>query len=851
MLAFEKSQFWIIWDGQRSAVIGASLSLSLAEDQGLLIVALAHRSDGASALDGGGDATGKVTSTEVVGLASAVAAPDDSGTSDVRLPVRLPENTLFLEVLAFDDNHSLEPVCVYRLQESLPANADGTSESLIFVPSDVVANGLDGAVVRYQSSNELPIEELNTGDFCWMSSFATAPYVSRAHHKLRDMGPATLRLPGPGDPIEVQPLRYRVHSYGTTSQRSIEVLAARARVRSVGFVIEGNEAAPLSGLYAFHIHRQAQVREDWQSAFGFSEDKWDELSRIVMHALNERAKDELAAAGLNWKDYRQEMDDDIASYYRAITETVQQICLNPANERSFDPHAVELAQNKRNARQFQVYFPHAALHDWIVFCDVRKRGIRYGRDKFSQQGLAFFRVEPDGLAPKDPVSLGIESHIKRLYMSREARETGADSGAQLVLPEEWQAWLRSIGAQSDARRFVPLLADSSRVNGLAPFATAADWNDFTTDPAAHVGLRTVFPAQGAARSRRARSSPNDPLIRRVLLLGGKAIRIDGAMDWHKELRLLVRLWREKRNPHAAFALERVSDVALDGGKHDLSKIATKLARLETLCARDGVLENLTGDAAEVAQILTGVIPGMVSVDRLTSTLEEAEEKKALVDATLSAFQREISGASFAVAPAKGMRSSNRAERMLSTLEEQSGAAEAEFAGLCREFLTKFNFNEWSQTYVVDMINEKFPDLEEPLDRRLEQMLTRMISDTAPDATLGALAPIAKSVRPEDWSEGARRAREELVAEVGAMALVMPRDQDVAEDLTYVAALQQMEQQFQFCTDTAARMAAAGDPRAAHVNRRLKVWPADADATVLACQSFVNDLTRQAAEPVPG
>ena len=822
---------WMLWDGVRSAVIGANFDSTTGISTGALCVALVHRNQEA----------------ELIGVCSIEPDP----TRGNQLGMRIATNSLraqdIVEVLIFDGDSCFHPIKVLRLNQTL-LEASSDRERICIYMKTAASEELSVSSAIFVTPDDFPVAEWDQLPSVWEMRAIVGPLDEVAAPAFQDIGPASMIVPGSRGTLHISPTAGYVSTnqgvFSPNHPSGIETEAAKARVRTVSIGISGDDENTIKDLRLIHARGLAQLQDQLKSSLGLSDADWQEINKIAYYAFIELAVSVVSSVDEGQYDpTRYEADIAAAkdNFADVVQNSVRQIILDPTHE-GFDDYAVTIPEPEIGPMGFHetVGVPHVSVGDLLTIVDLRKRRIVVDGSPASDDGLATFEVGLEGLtqtASSDPLVADMIRKMRHVAEDDDAENTSQD------LDRNLEDWLVRTGAPRDAGHLTPAFAEASRFYGDRTFASIDSWQEFVADPARAIAAWSLFRGHELARPTRQRTKAGADLLSRCLSLVVPAHEFNWtASGIDVQLRLLAEIWALKNTDELAAAMQWLSDLSFDRSAHTLSDVGDALTRINSAQSELGVRQKaLGGCSAALRAILEKNTQKKLTATEILSAAIEAEQHQLEMAEIMRIIQatkkNDVSRSDSVIRTDKGP-----AYEMLESMLASVDPTKVEKAQTLLAQLDAANGGSDVQTLILELIAELYPDEKRPAHKELVQIISDAFGHNVPTAEkLIELQRFTGSVGREMLLPEIMEKRDALKRQVDSLGLEAPADKELGRAIVAGYAVYEMEREYQSCSEVLASMKPSSD-RYRALKKSLNSWPAEAKHSVkLAQQSGAQRL----------
>ncbi len=817
---------WMLWDGARSAVIGANFDSTTGISTGALCVALVHRNQKA----------------QLIGVCSIEPDPTRRNQLGMRIATSSVRAQDIVEILIFDGDSRFHPIKVLRLNQTL-LEASGDRERICIYMKTAASDELSVSSAIFVTPDNFPVAEWDHLPSVWEMRAIVGPLDEVAASTFQDIGPASMIVPGALGTLHISPTAGYVSTnqgvFSTNLPSGIETEAAKARIRTVSIRISGDDENTLKDLRLIHARGLAQLQEQLKSTLGLSDADWQEIDKIAFYAFIELAVSVVGSVDEGQHDPMQ-YEADIASakdnFADVVQNSVRQIILDPTHE-GFDDYAVTIPKPEIGPMRVDetVGIPHVSVGDLLTIVDLRKRRIIVDGSPASDDGLATFEVGLERIAQtasSDPMVADMIRKMRHVAEDDDAENTSQD------LDRNLEDWLVRTGAPRDAGHLTPAFAEASRFYGDKTFASIEFWREFVADPARAIAAWSLFRGHELARPTRQRTKAGSDLLSRCLSLVVPAHEFNWtASGVDVQLRLIAEIWALKNTDELVAALQWLPDLAFDRSVHTLSDVGDALTRIKSAQSELGVRQKaLGGCSAALRAILENDTQKKLTAAEILSAAAEAEQHQlemAEIMRTIHATKMDDASRNNPVS----RTDKGPAYEMLEPMLTSSDATKAEKAQTLLAQLDAANGASDVQTVILELIAELYPDEKRPAHKELVQIISGAFGHSAPSAEkLIELERFTGSVVREMLLPEIVKKRDALKRQVASLGLETPADKDLGRAIIAGYAAYQMELEYQYCSEVLASMQTSSDCYRA-LKRSLNSWPAGAQWSVKLAQQF--------------
>lgn len=822
---------WMLWDGDRSAVIGANFDSTSGISTGALCVALVHRNQKA----------------QLIGICSIEPDPTRRNQLGMRIATSSLRAQDIVEILIFDGDSRFHPIKVFRLNQTL-LEASGDRERICIYMKTAASDELGVSTAIFVTPDSFPVAEWDQLPSVWEMRAIVGPLEEVAAPTFQDIGPASMIVPGSRGTLHISPTAGYVSTnqgvFSLNHPSGIETEAAKARIRTVSIRISGDDENTLKDLRLIHARGLAQLQEKLKSTLGLSDADWQEINKIAFYAFIELAVSVVGSIEEGQFDPTQ-YEADIAAakdnFADVVQNSVRQIILDPTHE-GFDDYAVTIPKPEIGpiGVHENVGIPHVSVGDLLTIVDLRKRRIIVDGSPASDDGLATFEVGLEQItqtASSDPTVADMIRKMRHVAEDDDAENTSQD------LDRNLEDWLARTGAPRDAGHLTPAFAEASRFYGDKTFASIEFWQEFVADPARAIAAWSLFRGHELARPTRHRNKAGSDLLSRCLSLFVPAHEFNWTTtEIDVQLRLLAEIWAVKNTDELVTSLQWLPDLAFDRSAHSLSDVGDALTRINSAESELGVRQKaLGGCSATLRAILEKNTQKKLTAAEILSAATEAEQyqlEMAEIIRTIQATKKDDVSRNDPV----GRADKGPAYEMLESMLTSGDATKADKAQTLLAQLDAANGGSDVQTVILELIVELYPDEKRPAHKELVQIISDAFEHNAPTAEkLIELERLTGSVVREMLLPEIVKKRDALKRQVDSLGLETPADKDLGRAILAGYAVYEMEREYQSCSEILASMQSSSDSYRA-LKKSLNSWPAGAELAVkLAQQSSAQRL----------
>jgi len=815
---------WILWDGARSAAIGASFDSTTGISAGALCVALVHRNQ----------------SAQLIGICSIEPDPTRRDQLGMRIATSSLRPQDIVEILIFDGDNRFHPIKVFRLNQAL-LEASGDRERICIYIKAAASDELSTSSAFFVTPDSLPVSEWDQLPSVWEMRAIVGPLDQVPAPTFQDVGPASMIVPGSRGTLHINPTAGYVSTnqgvFSPNHPSGIETEAAKARIRTVSITISGDDENILNGLRLIHARGLARLQEQLKPTLGLTDADWQEINKIAFYSFIELAASVIGSLDEEQYDptqYEAEIAAAKDNFADVVQNSVRQIILDPMHA-GFDDYAVTIPKPEVGSLGVDetVGIPHVSVGDLLTIVDLRKRRIIVDGSPASDDGLATFEVGLERIeqtASSDPMVADMIRKLRHM-----AEDDNTDSTTQ-DLDRSLEGWLARTGAPRDAGHLTPAFAEAPRFYGENTFASIDSWQEFAADPAPAIAAWSLFSGHELARPTRHRTKAGSGLLSRVLRLVVPTHEFNwDSKEINIQLKLITEIWAMKKTDELVAALQWLPDLDFDRSTHTLADVGNALTRINSAQSELGVRQKALGGCSDTLRaILENDTQMKLAATEILSAADEAEQHQS----EMAEIIRSIQATTRDDVPrtdSSDRTDKGQAYEMLELMLTSGDATKAEKAKTLLAQLDAANGARDLQTFVVELITELYPDEKRPAHKELVQIISNTFKQNAPTAEkLIELERFTGSVAREMLLPEIVKKRDALKRQVDSIGLETQADKDLGRALVAGYAVYEMEREYKSCSEVLASMQSSSD-RYRALKRSLNSWPAGAELAVKLAQ----------------